>query len=294
MPKPGSPQPPRRVLRRLLGVRALMLLILAMCAGLGWVAHRAKVQRDAVAAIRKAGGTVEYDLNWHRVRGPTGDKCLRLGSTRVTSRGLGALENMLGLSSLSMADSHIDDLSPIRHLVRIENLTLGPCPIDDGGLAPIASYKDLDSLYLHETRVTGAGLKRLHGLQSFTVLRLRGSWITDAHLDGLAALPVRTLDLNGTAITAAGLCRLRALPALHRLHLAGTQISDAGLAEFARFPALGELNLSNTSITDAGLLSLASAGRSKRYLHVTTAGTKITEAGVAAVKSVRPSWQIIR
>jgi hypothetical protein len=59
-----DPVPPRwrRYLR--LSVRGLIVLVLAIGAGLGWIVHEAHVQRDAVAAIRKAGGSVTYDWAW--------------------------------------------------------------------------------------------------------------------------------------------------------------------------------------------------------------------------------------
>ena len=44
-----------------LSLRMLMVLVLLIGCGLGWVVHRARVQRDAVAAIEKAGGSVRYD-----------------------------------------------------------------------------------------------------------------------------------------------------------------------------------------------------------------------------------------
>src|SRR5262245_38733013 len=42
-------------------MRASMILILILGGGLGRVAHRARVQREAVAAIQKAGGRVWYE-----------------------------------------------------------------------------------------------------------------------------------------------------------------------------------------------------------------------------------------
>src|SRR5918995_459803 len=60
-----------RVPRVRLSVRAMMALILILGAGLGWVVHRANVQRDAVAAIktprRNTRGSVYYD--WQYVAG---------------------------------------------------------------------------------------------------------------------------------------------------------------------------------------------------------------------------------
>jgi hypothetical protein len=54
MPERPSPHAWRRRLR--LSVRGLMVVVLVTGGGLGWVIHRAQVQRDAVAAIKHAGG----------------------------------------------------------------------------------------------------------------------------------------------------------------------------------------------------------------------------------------------
>jgi hypothetical protein len=62
-----SPKSWRHRLR--LSVRAMMLLVLFFGGGLGWIIHRAKLQRDAVAAIRHAGGYVAYD--WEHVHRPS-------------------------------------------------------------------------------------------------------------------------------------------------------------------------------------------------------------------------------
>jgi hypothetical protein len=39
-----------------------MLLVLVAGAAMGWIVNRAHLQRDAVAAIERAGGVVRYDL----------------------------------------------------------------------------------------------------------------------------------------------------------------------------------------------------------------------------------------
>jgi hypothetical protein len=41
-----------------------MILIIIVGGGLGWIVHRARVQRDIVAAIERAGGSVNYDWEW--------------------------------------------------------------------------------------------------------------------------------------------------------------------------------------------------------------------------------------
>ncbi len=44
-------------------VRGLIVLVLVVGAGLGWVVRSARIQREAVAAIKSAGGHVEYDAD---------------------------------------------------------------------------------------------------------------------------------------------------------------------------------------------------------------------------------------
>ena len=44
-----------------LSVRGLIALVLVIGVGLGWLVNSRVFSRDAVAAIRHAGGTVDYD-----------------------------------------------------------------------------------------------------------------------------------------------------------------------------------------------------------------------------------------
>ena len=48
-----------------LSVRELMVLVLVVGAGLGWMVRSARIQREAVEAIKSAGGTVRYDWEWN-------------------------------------------------------------------------------------------------------------------------------------------------------------------------------------------------------------------------------------
>ncbi len=51
--------------RRLsLSVRALMALVMVVGGGLGWITYRARVQREAVAVIGRAGGSVWLNRPW--------------------------------------------------------------------------------------------------------------------------------------------------------------------------------------------------------------------------------------
>jgi hypothetical protein len=54
MPAGPAPHSWRRYLR--FSVRGLIVFVVVVGAGLGWIVHQAHVQRDAVAAIQGAGG----------------------------------------------------------------------------------------------------------------------------------------------------------------------------------------------------------------------------------------------
>ncbi len=49
-------------------VRRLIVLVVVIGAGLGWIVRQARVQRYAVAAIERAGGVVAYDWKWSEGR----------------------------------------------------------------------------------------------------------------------------------------------------------------------------------------------------------------------------------
>ena len=69
--KPAS-RPWRSFLR--FSVRGMIVLVILFGVGLGWIVRNAQIQREAVTAIQKAGGHVEYDS------GPTANPRLK---TRV-------------------------------------------------------------------------------------------------------------------------------------------------------------------------------------------------------------------
>jgi hypothetical protein len=52
-----------------ISVRAMMVLVLLIGGGLGWIVQRARVQREAAAAIVRGGGRVYYDSEVRSGRG---------------------------------------------------------------------------------------------------------------------------------------------------------------------------------------------------------------------------------
>ena len=152
------------------GVRRLNVLgLLAECecvprSGSSTGAH---VQREAVAAIRRANGEVEYNLNPNR--SPWWLRWLadRLGIDYVSHV---TLVILVGVGPDGPSTGA--ELDHIAHLKQIEQLELWESSINDARLADIGGLTRLRTLCLHKTRVGDKGLANLKGLPALRVLWL--------------------------------------------------------------------------------------------------------------------------
>ena len=93
-----------------------------------------------------------------------------------------------------------------------------------------------------------------------TVDFLHNEKISDAglvHLKGLNKL--QALNLSFTNVTDAGLIHLRELTKLKSLYLVNYQFSDTGLVHLKKLANLSFLDLSETQVTDAGVAELQQA-----------------------------------
>ena len=59
-------RPWRRFLR--FSVRGMIVVVLLIGVWMGWLVRNTRIQREAIAAIRKAGGRVLYDWQWKNGR----------------------------------------------------------------------------------------------------------------------------------------------------------------------------------------------------------------------------------
>lgn len=196
--------------RRLLQYRLRTLLIFTTVVAiwLGLWSNSARRQRDAVAALRKAGATVEYDFERSRNGKPRSWPAWLVGIVGVDS-----LANVTFVSGWGffLTDA---DLVHIRKLTDVQMLNLGNTQVTDAGLVNVKGLTDLESLSLDSAQITDTGLIQLQNLTKLRFLRLRNTKITDAglvHLRSLIAL--QWLDLGDTKVTDAGVAQLqRSLP----------------------------------------------------------------------------------
>ena len=292
---PASPisRPWRRFLR--FSVRGLIVSVLIIGGSLGWMAHAARIQREAVAAVERAGGTIRYNWEWK--------------NGKLKSKGKpnepGFLVDFVGADFFG----HVTDvkLSPnatdailvhVGRLSRLKALDISgpwlnrsnPRPnrsqlqVSDKGVENLNGLSELESLDLGNTEVSDDGLKHLKGLPKLKSLSLGNSQVTDSglvHLAGLTKLVM--LDLSCTQVRGNGLKHLKNLPRLSVINFQGSQVTDAGLADVSELTKLSYVDLAVTSVGDAGLMHL------KGLANLSTLRldrTQISAAGLASVNDL--------
>ena len=188
---PAEPQshPWRRYLR--FSVRGLLVLVVVVGGGLGWIVREARIQRKAVAAIEKAEGFVKYEWEWRDGKNISGGK--------------------------PWAPRWVVDLIGADYFGHVTHVGwAGPLRLPDTVLAEVGRLNQLQRLWLNNASVTDAGLEHFKGLTKLSDLRLNRTQVTDAgleHLKGLTKLS--DLWLDRTQVTDAGVDELkRSLPSL--------------------------------------------------------------------------------
>ena len=117
------------------------------------------------------------------------------------------------------------------------------------------------------------------GLGRVVGVNLRGSWINDAEMIQLAAMPnLERIDLSHTRITDEGLMRLKPAPSILELNLYYSEwITDQGMTAIAGWKHLKRLNLRGTRISD-GTLAVVSKITGLEALDI--AHTQVTDNGL--------------
>lgn len=197
--------------RRMLQYRLRTLLILstilaALFGLLGRWTYKAYHQRQIVAAIHSAGGSVSYDVPRYWPK------------WLVDAMGVDHFANVRGVNLIGTTVTNAD-LERIRELTKLNVLYLGSAQITDGGLLHLKGMTSLQVLVILSAKnnVTDAGIEHLQGLTSLEELYLGGTKVTDsgvAHLKDLKAL--NTLWIHKLQVTDAYLHDLKDPTTLER------------------------------------------------------------------------------
>jgi mono/diheme cytochrome c family protein len=144
------------------------------------------------------------------------------------------------------------DVSAVKALSEVGGIVT---PIGGNGAA-----LDVDLSHLTQP-LDASHLKQLERIAANVFwLDLQGSAISDAGLATVAKCRNLTrLHLNRTAVSDAGLAALKGLAGLEYLNLVGTGVGDAGLAHLTGLTKLQRLYVWQTKVTDAGVTRLTGA-----------------------------------
>jgi hypothetical protein len=231
MPAEPAPRPWRRFLR--FSVRGLLVLVMVIGVGLGWLVRNAQIQREAVAAIRRAGGAALYD---EEMRGPTQAHSrpaawVDVIRTRIDRNYFSNVVSVhwWGGEGLSTDDQVVVHIS---HLRRVATLNLSGRAVTDSRFARLNNLSNVETLMLQHTAITDSGLASLEGMKDLRFLLISGPTLTDKGLEHLRGLDsITTLSLQDSRISDAGMVHLRKLTKLSVLNLCGTQVTEAGTKE---------------------------------------------------------------
>jgi internalin A len=298
-------------------VRGMIVLVLVIGGWLGLIVRSARVQRDAVAAIEKAGGEVHFD--WERKNGtvapggkpweparlvkflgadyfghvthvsfatrgqlakPTKELLAYLGEIYRQSDKLDDVQFAMREATFS----HADDLW--RRLILSEDVT--PKPV----MPLLKGLSKLTHLDLRDNDLIFDRLAHIEELTSLTTLDLGGTGITDSQMVHLKKLEqLSELHLDSVNISDAGLANLKGLVRISHLDLEKTGVTDAGLVHLEGLTHLRELSVAFTQVTDRGLVHLKEL---TNLSYIDLSSTGVTDAGVNELKLALPNVTIVR
>jgi internalin A len=171
--------PDKRSWRRYrhVSLRSSLGLVLLFGVLLGWIVHRAEVQRTAVAAIRRAGGTVLYE--WEIKNGtPISNARPWWPQWLVALIGVDYFGDVVAFwGGRRFSDV---ELSQVVNLGRLERVNLNASSVTDAGLVHVGRLNRVTLLQLEDTGITDAGLVHLEGLAFKSYCSTGRKWLTRA------------------------------------------------------------------------------------------------------------------
>jgi len=235
---------------------------------------------------------------------------LDLSHTRISDEGLLRLKTAPGITDLNLFYSEwITDqgLTAIRNWKPLKRLNLRGTRISDGTLALVSKLPALEALDIANTQVTDNGLDHLITLTNLKELSLGRSRLSENALAVLRMLPTLTyLDLSGARAAPPDMGRrrdgvgtlneetLRALAELkdlRTLRLGFSDISAAGLGALSSLEKVEKLGLEFcTGLSDSAIAELA---KWKALKYVDLQETRITTAGIEALRNAKPGMVIL-
>lgn len=147
------------------------------------------------------------------------DEVQRLGgSAEIPAGGIDVGERhvhvIIDLSGTSVGDGDVARLAGMAAFRHVRSISLERTRITDRALRPLEGNSSLMTVNLSSSGITDEGMKSVATLPYVNNLRLAKTAVSDRGIDDLverrAFLSIRSMDLDGTRVTAQGVRRLRA------------------------------------------------------------------------------------
>jgi len=173
--------------------------------------------------------------------------------------------------------------------------------ITDSTLQLLNHLPSLDSVDIGFAQVTDSGISQL-ALPSLKELSIGGNKLTDAGLQALRQMPALTsLDVSGAqrtdsglwsvSLTESGMDAISTLKELHHLRLNGVAVSARGLEKLKSLRKLERLDLQSCARINDDALPVLEAFQALRVLDVTASA--MTEKSVADLRRAKPGMQVL-
>jgi len=258
-----------------LPLRNLFVLFTCVAVAIGLVAYRGQQRKAALAAVRKAGGTIHMGVGEHsRLEDWFGPDAF--GSVWRVDLHQGKADKAL--------------VAQIAVLKELTTLDLSNADIDDEGVRQIA-HLPLRVLWLQSTHITDASAATISRIKTLDFLMLNATGVSDRFLEQLEPLPaLEKLGLRGSRVTGAGMKFLARHPSLKELDVYWTKVDDAGVEALSHCQSLTRLGLSMTGITNDVLQYLEKLP-SLAELDL-TANRPITKEAVQTFQTKHPLYKI--
>jgi len=228
-------------------------------------------------------------------------RTLHLFGSPLTAAGFAHAESLKQLQHLDLSGCNgLDEaaFAPLAKLHDLQQLNLEGTGAGDRACRQMSTLTKLSDIHIGSPALTDAGLEDLGRVVSLKMVRITApATITDRGVRHLWRLDqLWLLIIESPGVTGATLHELTDLKSLRSLTLDGIGTTDAGMKQIPLLPHVEHLRLGSNrggppGVTDAGLLLLADAPK-LRLLEVTVRGTKITDAGIEALKRAAPNMTV--
>ena len=231
----------------------------------------------AVAALEKAGcslkknadgivtqiavsATGDISETMKHLAGVPNVTTARFGGPGMNDSGMQFLSGLKSLKRLDLTDcAKVGDgtLKVAGEIPTIEVLILRRTGISDAGLESITKLSSLRAIDLRNTNVTDAGIAHLTGLKKLADVQLEYSKVTDAAVEHLRGLPLKSLNLNYTAVTDGCMPAIGTMTTLESLQMEVARITDVGMAELSKLTHLKRFGCRQANIGVDGIKHLS-------------------------------------